>query len=57
MLEAKYSPITSLFCHSHLRKKIGKADNELNPVCRGNRSMVAVVANGNLYPCHQLSGT
>ena len=27
------------------------------PVCRGNRGMVAVGANGNLYPCHQLSGT
>jgi len=27
------------------------------PVCRGNRGMVAVAANGNLYPCHQLSGT
>lgn len=26
------------------------------PVCRGNRGMVAVGANGNLYPCHQLSG-
>ncbi len=26
------------------------------PVCRGNRGMVAVAANGNLYPCHQLSG-
>ncbi len=26
------------------------------PVCRGNRGMVAVAANGNLFPCHQLSG-
>ena len=26
------------------------------PVCRGNRGMVAVAANGNLYPCHQMSG-
>ena len=26
------------------------------PVCRGNRGMVAVGANGNLYPCHQMSG-
>lgn len=25
-------------------------------VCRGNRGMVAVAANGNLYPCHQMSG-
>ena len=26
------------------------------PVCRGNRGMAAVGANGNLYPCHQMSG-
>lgn len=26
------------------------------PVCGGNRSMVAVAADGNLYPCHQSSG-
>lgn len=26
------------------------------PVCRGNRGMVAVGANGNMYPCHQMSG-
>jgi len=26
-------------------------------VCRGNRGMVAVAANGNLYPCMQLSGS
>lgn len=26
------------------------------PVCRGNRGMVAVGANGTLYPCHQMSG-
>lgn len=26
------------------------------PVCRGNRGMVAVGANGNVYPCHQMSG-
>lgn len=26
------------------------------PVCRGNRGMIAVGANGNLYPCHQQSG-
>ena len=27
------------------------------PVCRGNRGMIAVAANGNVYPCMQLSGT
>lgn len=27
------------------------------PVCRGNRGKVAVAANGNVYPCLQLSGT
>lgn len=27
------------------------------PVCRGNRGKVAVAANGNVYPCMQLSGT
>lgn len=26
------------------------------PVCRGNRGMVAIAANGNLFPCHQMSG-
>lgn len=26
------------------------------PVCKGNRGMVAVAANGNLFPCHQMSG-
>lgn len=26
------------------------------PVCRGNRAMVAVSSDGNLYPCHQISG-
>lgn len=25
-------------------------------VCRGNRGMIAVAADGNLYPCHQMSG-
>ena len=27
------------------------------PVCKGVRGMVAVAANGNIFPCHQLSGT
>ena len=26
------------------------------PVCRGNRGMIAVAANGNVFPCHQQSG-
>lgn len=26
------------------------------PVCRGNRAMVAVAANGNVFPCMQMSG-
>lgn len=26
------------------------------PVCKGNRGMVAIAANGNLFPCHQMSG-
>ncbi len=26
------------------------------PVCKGNRGMVAVGANGNVFPCHQMSG-
>lgn len=26
------------------------------PVCRGNRGMVAVTANGNVFPCNQMSG-
>ncbi len=27
-----------------------------SPVCKGTRGMVAVGANGNVYPCHQMSG-
>lgn len=26
------------------------------PVCKGNRGMIAVGANGNVFPCHQMSG-
>ncbi len=26
------------------------------PVCKGNRGMIAIGANGHVYPCHQLSG-
>ncbi len=26
------------------------------PVCKGNRGMIAVAANGNVFPCHQMSG-
>lgn len=26
------------------------------PVCKGNRGMVAVAANGHVFPCHQMSG-
>lgn len=26
------------------------------PVCKGARGMVAIAANGNVFPCHQLSG-
>lgn len=26
------------------------------PVCRGNRGMIAVAANGNIFPCMQMSG-
>lgn len=26
------------------------------PVCKGNRGMVAIAANGNVFPCHQMSG-
>ncbi|MEG0215948.1 MAG: radical SAM protein [Hungatella sp.] len=26
------------------------------PVCKGNRGMVAVASNGNVVPCHQMSG-
>lgn len=27
------------------------------PICKGNRGMAAVAANGNIYPCHQVSGS
>ena len=26
------------------------------PVCKGNRGMIAVAADGQIYPCHQMSG-
>ena len=26
------------------------------PVCKGNRGMIAVAADGKIYPCHQMSG-
>lgn len=26
------------------------------PVCKGSRGMIAVAANGNVFPCHQMSG-
>lgn len=26
------------------------------PLCKGNRGMIAVAANGNVFPCHQMSG-
>lgn len=26
------------------------------PVCKGNRGMIAVAADGNVFPCHQMSG-
>ena len=29
---------------------------ESMPVCRGNRAMIAVAANGNVFPCLQMSG-
>lgn len=29
---------------------------ETAPVCKGNRGMIAVSANGNVFPCHQMSG-
>lgn len=34
---------------------IGEYRNSI-PVCRGNRGMVAVAANGNVFPCMQMSG-
>lgn len=30
--------------------------NPKAPVCKGNRGMIAVAANGNVFPCHQMSG-
>jgi len=34
----------------------GGAYRDSLPVCRGNRGMVAVSANGNVFPCMQMSG-
>lgn len=29
---------------------------DTTPVCKGARGMIAIAANGNVFPCHQLSG-
>ena len=47
--ERKAFRLTSVECsEGHYR--------ESWPVCRGNRGMIAVAANGNVFPCHQMSG-
>ena len=52
---ALLSPLTKTYRFRPVECCEGEYRDTL-PVCRGNRGMVAVAANGNLYPCHQLSG-
>ena len=42
----------------HLRTVEGGVDKYRDsfPVCGGNRGMVAIIANGNIVPCNQMSG-
>ncbi len=44
----KYSPSSIQYCEGEYRDTL--------PVCKGNRGMVAIAANGNVFPCHQMSG-
>ena len=48
-------PQSKIYCPRAVECGEGEYRDSI-PVCRGNRGMVAVGANGNLYPCHQLSG-
>jgi radical SAM protein with 4Fe4S-binding SPASM domain len=52
---AHLSPRQGICNPSPVRCKEGEYRDSL-PVCSGNRGMVAVSANGNLYPCLQMSG-
>lgn len=51
----RVSPIRKTYRPRAMECREGEYRDSL-PVCRGNRGMVAVAADGNLYPCHQLSG-
>lgn len=45
--------------HSFRARPVECAEGEYRdtfPVCRGNRGMVSVDADGNVVPCHQMSG-
>lgn len=48
-------PGAKMYCPTAVMCAEGKYRDTL-PVCKSNRGMVAIGANGNLYPCHQLSG-
>ena len=38
-------------------KSCSKGYRDSLPVCQGNRGMIAIAADGEVYPCHQLSGS
>lgn len=42
--------------HAHRGQLLRRRVPEQCAVCKGNRGMVAVAANGNVFPCHQMSG-
>lgn len=52
---ARVKPKEKIY-YSEAYKCPGGTYRDSIPVCKGNRGMVAVSADGNLYPCHQISG-
>ncbi len=48
-------PKTRCFLLAAVGYSKGKYSENI-PVCKGNRGMIAVAANGNVFPCHQMSG-
>ena len=48
-------PKTKSYSISAVTCKDGEYRDSI-PVCKGNRGMVAVAADGHIYPCHQMSG-
>ncbi len=48
-------PMTKYYSLTAVNSCAGKYRSNA-PVCKGNRGMIAVAANGNVFPCHQMSG-